>query len=191
MAEPFHVHPADVYEEIRPRLAVRVHARMRKRIDKRVVLGALRERIAGSLAALTASQNTAQSGAIHEETRQEHPKDTRAIEAGYLARGLAERVETLRDAVVLIGALKLVDYGPTDPIGICALVGLEGEVGEEQVYFLAPTGAGERLVIEGTTIQSLTPGSPLGRALLGRRAGDEVEVALPNGMLRACIAWVR
>ena len=45
-----------------------------------------------SMSALTASQKTVQSGAIHEETRQEDPKDTRAIEATYLARGLAERV---------------------------------------------------------------------------------------------------
>jgi len=164
---------------------------MDRRIDKSLVLAALRARVAANLDGLTASQKTVQSGAVHEEARQEHPKDTRAIEAGYLARGLAERVETLRDAVVLLGALKLADYGPADPIGLCALVGLENESEEELIYFLVPAGGGEKIVVEETTIQSLTPGSPLGAAMVGKLADDEIEVALPSAVVRTCIAWVR
>ena len=165
--------------------------RMKKHIDKGRVLHALRERLAGNLKVLTASQKTVQSGAVHEEARQEHPKDTRAIEAGYLARGLAERVETLRDAVVLLAALKLQDYGPADPIGLCALVGLCAEAGEERVYFLVPSGGGERLVVDAVTIQSLTPGSPLGMAMVGHLVDDDLDVALPNGKLRTSIDWVQ
>ena len=42
-------------------------------------------------------------------------------------------------------------------------------------YFLAPYGGGGKL--EGG-VQVVTPQSPLGRALLGARAGDEAEVTV-------------
>lgn len=145
------------------------------------VLALLRERLAAHLQALTASQRTAQSGATHEEARQEHPKDTRAIEAQYLARGLADRVETLRSAVVTLSALRLVSFGTDDEIGLSALVKVEDDAGATAVYFLVPAGGGETVAIEEQAVQSLTPGSPLGRALVGKRAGDDVVVDLPGG----------
>ena len=104
----------------------------------------LRERLATHLQALTASQRTAQSGATHEEARQEHPKDTRAIEAQYLARGLADRVETLRSAVVTLGALRLVTFGADDEVGLSALVEVEDDAGAGAVYFLFRPGVGRR-----------------------------------------------
>jgi transcription elongation GreA/GreB family factor len=44
------------------------------------------------------------------------------------------------------------------------------------VMFLAPHGGGTRLA-EGH-VQVVTPKSPLGRAILGKRAGDGCEVVL-------------
>jgi hypothetical protein len=58
-------------------------------IDKARGLEVLRRRITETLDGLVDSQNAAQAGSIHEETRAEDPKDTRATEASYLARGLA------------------------------------------------------------------------------------------------------
>ena len=47
-------------------------------IDKRKVLNLLRAKLEADLRNFTTSQNAAQAGAVHEETRQEDPKDTRA-----------------------------------------------------------------------------------------------------------------
>jgi transcription elongation GreA/GreB family factor len=44
------------------------------------------------------------------------------------------------------------------------------------LWLLAPSGGGARLA--AGQIQVVTPRSPLGRALLGKRAGDDCEVAL-------------
>ena len=63
-----------------------------KRPDKNELIEALRARVTAELRTLRESQRAAQEGATHEETRQEDPKDTRAIEAQYVSRGLAERV---------------------------------------------------------------------------------------------------
>ena len=57
--------------------------------------------------------------------------------------------------------------------------------GRASFYFLAPAGAGEELVLAGDTVVVLTPRSPLGAALTGRRCGDAVSVELPSGTLRA------
>jgi len=54
--------------------------------------------------------------------------------------------------------------------------------------------AGERMEIEISSVagpRTVSPESPLGRALAGRRAGDEVAVQAPGGAWRAWIRSVR
>jgi transcription elongation factor GreA len=46
---------------------------------------------------------------------------------------------------------------------------------------------GERLQIEISSVGGVSPDSPLGRALLGRRTGEEVDVEAPQGAWRARI----
>ncbi len=159
-------------------------------VSKVKIIEALRTRLRDNLEALTAAQGAAQSGAVHEETRQEDPKDTRAIEATYLARGLAERVETLRTDISAIGSMVAQPFSADAPIAIGALVGLEEDDGSEKVYFLARCGGGERLDVDGLAIQVLNPTSPLGSALIEKHADDEVEIDLPNRQLIATVSWV-
>lgn len=159
------------------------------KIDKQALIEALRTRLEQELHNFTTSQSAAQEGATHEETRQEDPKDTRAIEATYLARGLAERVESLRDSIAMLARLAPVAFGPDDPVGPTALVALEGR--ETDVYFLVPCAAGETLTQAGATIRTLTPASPLGSALVGKQIDEEVELDLPGRRIETTIAWVR
>jgi transcription elongation GreA/GreB family factor len=161
-----------------------------RRIDKQEVLRLLRQRLAEQLAALTSSHSAAQSGATHEESRQEHPKDTRAIEAQYLARGLAHRVETLRDSVAQLNLMRLESFADGDEIGLSALVGVVDEHDEPAIYFLVPVGGGETLKIGRRQVLALTPTSPIGRALIGRQVGDEASFELPRGRCRLTIDWV-
>jgi transcription elongation GreA/GreB family factor len=160
-------------------------------VDKARVLAALRERVAAQLAALTSSQKTAQAGATHAEAKQEHPKDTRAIESQYLARGRAARVENLQDVRAVLHALAPVAFDDDDPIALTALVGVETDEGDESLYFVVPAGGGETLVVDDTTILAVTPASPLGHALIGRHVDDEVSVELPGGLRRLTVVSVR
>lgn len=163
---------------------------MKPSILKEEIVAALRARLEGQLEALLASQKSVQAGAIHEENRQEHPKDTRAIEAQYLARGLAERVETLRDAVTTMANLRLSVFGEDAAAAVSALVAVEFD-DEESLYFLVPVGGGEKLEVAGELVQTLTPSSPLGQALAGRREDESVVVDLPGGRREALIVSVR
>lgn len=164
-------------------------------IDKSHLLRLLRESLAEELRRFTDSQTAAHEGAIHEETRQEDPKDTRAIEAQYLARGLAERVESVRETVAFLARLEPQAFGADDPVGLTALVALDVEGaanggGGEALYFLLPVMGGETLEVDGVAVRTLTPESPLGRALMGRRTDDEVELELPGRALRGVVASV-
>jgi transcription elongation GreA/GreB family factor len=162
----------------------------RPSIDKQCLLGSLRQRAEAQLEAMTSAQATVQTGAIHEENRQEHPKDTRAIEAQYLARGLAERVETMREIVTALAAFELRTFGEDDPIALSAVVGLEDDEGARTMYFLVPRGGGEMLEFEWGRVYAVTPEAPVGRALIGCRKGAEVELRLPRGIVRQTVVAV-
>ena len=46
---------------------------------------------------------------------------------------------------------------------------------------------GERLQIRISGVEGVSPDSPVGRALLGKKAGDEVDIDAPRGAWRAKI----
>ncbi len=156
-----------------------------RQIDKERVLEALRRQVAEDLQAITRSQQASHQGATHEESRAENAKDTRALESTYLARGLAERVAELRNAATALATLVTRHYDPDEEIGLAALVTLELERGdaEPQIehYFITSLAGGLQLEIAGHEVVTLTPRSPLGRALLGKCSDDEVEFRTPQG----------
>jgi transcription elongation factor GreA len=89
-------------------------------------------------------------------------------------QGLLERrITLLRDR---LSRVLLVDERAegTDTVGIGSRVELEDE-------------RGERLQIQISSVGGVSPDSPLGRALLGGKAGDEVDVDAPSGAWRARI----
>jgi transcription elongation GreA/GreB family factor len=134
-------------------------------------------RISAALEAARAAHAATHEAATHEEARAENDKDTRGLEQSYLARGQAQRVAQLAAELAAVEKMMLRRYGDDDAIAAGALV--EASTGDSQHrYLIAPGGAGE--ILTGG-IQVVTPRSPLGRALCGRRTGDEAEVQLPSG----------
>src|SRR5262245_8567153 len=88
-------------------------------------------------------------------------------------QGLLERrITMLRDR--LDRAVIVDDAGATDVVSVGAHVEIEDE-------------QGERMQIEISSVGGVSPDSPVGRALLGRRAGDEVQIDAPKGSWRARI----
>jgi transcription elongation GreA/GreB family factor len=139
----------------------------------------LREELSRALGAdLTVRERAyraAREAATHEEAKPENDKDTRALEQSYLARGEALRLEELRSALAELQSMALKAPDSDGPVALGTVVGTDEE-GEEALFWLAPCGGGTRLA--GGAVQVLTPKSPLGRALLGGRLGDECEVQL-------------
>ena len=130
--------------------------------------------VAADLDTRERAHRAALEGATHEEAKPENDKDTRALEQSYLARGQAARIDELRSSIAGVSALALRDFADR-PVALGALVVVE-EDGEESTLLLAPGGGGTRLA-DGA-VQVVTPPSPLGRALLGKHAGDPIELVV-------------
>lgn len=122
----------------------------------------------------------AAAGATHTENRPEGIKDMRSTEASYVARGQAERVAKLETALVLLSRMELRTLTSDDAVEMSALVELEHGTARGR-YFVAAAAGGERIEFEGESILTLTPTSPLGRAVIGLYVGDDVEVDSPQG----------
>ena len=150
-------------------------------IDKFEALQALTAQLESELEAARVSQQQTQAGATHEESKQENDKDTRSLEASYLARGQARRVLELEEALLKINSLKPREFTPESPVALGAIVQLEDD-SAACWYLLAPAGGGARLQLGTTSITVVTPESPVGGALLGRRAGDDIDIRTPQGL---------
>lgn len=145
-------------------------------MDKPALVNALCAQLEAEIARATESAARTREGATHEEAKPENDKDTRALEASYLARGQAQRVVDLQVALKQVKFMDLRDFGPDDAVDVSALVQLEAD-DETRWYFIAPAGGGNKLQLGATTIDVLTPAAPLGRALVGRYVDDEIAMA--------------
>jgi len=145
-------------------------------VEKAAIRDALVARLRAECDKARASAHETRKGATHEESRAENDKDTRGLEASYLARGQAKRVVELEEALTRVRVMELPDYTER-PLGLGALI--EAVVDdEERTFFLAPGGGGEKLSVAERIVHVLTPASPVGRALIGKRAYDELELRI-------------
>jgi hypothetical protein len=143
---------------------------------------AVRDQILAQLRAEHALQlraaQVSRDEAIDEESRPENKYDMHSQEAAYLAEGQARLAAEIAASIELYSSLALPEFAPEAPSAVGALLAVETG-GKSAWYFLGPRAGGMELRIDGNTVLVVTPQSPLGRELLGRRSGDAVR--LPGG----------
>ena len=141
---------------------------------------------------LTAAQRNALEAELAE---MEGPKRAAAVEAIATARafgdlsenfeyhaakneqGLLERrITMLRDR---LDRAVIIDEAAA--VGDTVTVGTRVEIEDED---------GEKMEVEISSVGGVSPDSPVGRALLGRKVGEEVEIEAPRGSWRARILSV-
>lgn len=153
---------------------------VRRRMDKTFLveqLGArLRAQVQATHKASSEAREDARSGAA------------RAVN---MAMGQGLRSAAAREALDAMDTFKARPHPKGQPIGLGAVVELEGEEGGKTL-FLAPTGAGEELTgPDGDGFFSVvTPVSPLGKAVMGKRLGQVVEVTLKGELTEWTITYV-
>ncbi len=142
---------------------------------KEALLRAIIEDLGADLATLTAAAKGAHEAATHEECIPDNKYDTTALEASYVAQGQANRASQIRRALERYRALALRPFDEETPIRLSALVTLEAEDGRRRRVFIGPDAGGLKVGSGEGECLVITPESPIGRALLGKVCGDEIE----------------
>lgn len=143
------------------------------RVNKSPIRDAILAQLRAELALQVGAAQSARDEAISEESRAASKYDTHGQEAAYLAEGQAKLAGEIEASVALYSALPLPAFGPDDVIALGAVVEL-GARGRSSWFFLGPRAGGLELRVAGQAMLVLTPQSPLGRQLLGKRVGDVV-----------------
>ena len=115
--------------------------------------------------------------ATDEQNQAENKYDTRGLEAAYLARGQSRQVAETEQALKQYQALSVRAYGAADPIDLGALVELETKT-ERSFYFVGPCAGGTEIVHDKKDVLVITPQSPLGQQLVGKKQGDRLKLQI-------------
>lgn len=59
----------------------------------------------------------------------------------------------------------------------------------QQLLFLGPDGGSMKLVRDAQLVQVISSASPLGRAMLGKREGDEVSIQVAQNLQQFEVMW--
>ena len=122
------------------------------------------------LASLARAANDAFAAATDPDSKAENKYDTRNLEASYVARGQARRVAELQGAMRAFEALPVKAH---EVGAMGALVSLEAPEGAAH-FLIGPAAGGTEIVHEGREVVVITPASPMGQKLAGRRVGDPI-----------------
>ncbi|MHB8872232.1 MAG: GreA/GreB family elongation factor [Myxococcaceae bacterium] len=161
-------------------------------IDKRNLVEQLCARLRASAIAAAKAGELAAEEARNGATPAEKREDARVLlENAGLARGQVQRAERARADLSALEVFRPQELAATAAIALGAVVEVEDEEGG-RTFFLAPAGAGEELSgPDGDGFLSVvTPASPVGRAVLGRRKGETVEVTVKGEVREWTITFV-
>jgi len=150
-------------------------------IQKTKILAAIIEQLNKELHAIEQSAHSAREAAIHEESKAEDQHDTRGLEASYLAHAQSVRASEINRLLTIFKLFPIREYSSQDPIVPGSLIELEFNH-KISFYFLVTHGGGTLVQVESQVIQLITPQSPLGDALLGKKQGDLVEIESRGAM---------
>jgi len=163
-------------------------------MDKTALVAQLARQLEGSArSALTARDSVAaeaRDGATPDEKRE----DARAAhQLASLGRAQQHRAQqALADADRLL-QFRPAPLPPTAAIAVGAIVEIEdADNGEGRTFFLAPVGAGMTLTGPGGDghLSVVTPVSPIGKAVLGRRTGEVIDVTVDGDVREWQITYV-
>ena len=146
-------------------------------MNKRAILKKIIAQLEAELAVYIRAALAARSEATDEQSKAESKYDTRGLEASYLARGQSKQAAEIEEAIGEFTKLDARKFADGEPIALGALVELEVN-GESSFYFLGPRAGGTEVVHDKNEILVITPQSPLGAQLIGRKAGESLQLTL-------------
>lgn len=139
---------------------------------KKEILREIFAELEREIATLSDAVQEAVDAATHEESRAENKYDTRGLEASYLAHGQGQRVLELKKTLGSMQLLEIREYDENTAIQATALVKVDIDGERESLFFMVPQQGGMKLQVGGQEVLTLSPESPLGKLLFGKKVGD-------------------
>ena len=146
-------------------------------MNKHTLVKKIIANLTAELALYAKAARAAHAEATHEQSKAENTYDTRGLEASYLARGQSRQAAEVGQAMEQFESLAVRDFGPEDPIDLSALVELETK-DERAFYFIGPRAGGMEIKHEKKEVLVITPQSPLGQQLVGRKQGERLQLEI-------------
>ena len=146
-------------------------------MNKRALIAAIIARLTDELDVYFKAAQASRAEATHEQSKAENKYDTRGLEASYLARGQSRQAAEIEAAIAAFEKLDARPFAAGEPIGLGALVELQHRA-ETTTYFVGPRAGGTEVVHERQDVLVITPQSPLGQQLLGKKHGDLLKINL-------------
>jgi transcription elongation GreA/GreB family factor len=163
-------------------------------MDKQQLVEQLVSKLEASARAALAARDAVTAEARDGATPDEKREDARAAhQAGTLGKAQQRRAQQALGEIDALIRFKPGKLAATAGIVVGAIVEIENpETGEGRTFFLAPVGAGVALTGPGGDglLSVVTPTSPIGRAVLGRKVGDVVDVSVDGEILEWQITYV-
>jgi len=149
-------------------------------VNKATLVKKIIGRLTENLELLQKAAQASHAEATHESSKAENKYDTRGLEAAYLAGGQARQAKEIQDSITSYESLTTRQFSTGDPIDLTAVVDLKTD-GALSTYFVGPKAGGLEIEHGGREIFVITPQSPLGKNLIGRKSGERW-VAELNGL---------
>lgn len=146
-------------------------------MNKKALIKKIIKHLAGELEVYFRAAQAAHAEATHEQSRAENKYDTRGLEAAYLARGQSRQAAEVEAAIAAFEKLDPRKFAAGEPIDLGAIVELEIR-GENVTYLIGPKAGGTEVVHEKKEVLVITPQSPLGEQLMGKKQGDKLMLQL-------------
>lgn len=149
-------------------------------VNKRALVDKVIQQLTAEVQSFFKAARAAHAEATHEQSKAEDKYDTRGLEASYLARGQSRQAAEIGQAIAEFQGLALRDFKASDPIDVGAYVELNGK-GTKSYYFVGPRAGGTEIEHDEKEILVITPQSPLGQQLVGKRKGDRIKLEIAGG----------
>jgi transcription elongation GreA/GreB family factor len=146
-------------------------------MNKRALIKKIIARLTDELEVYFRAALASRAEATHEQSKAENKYDTRGLEASYLARGQSKQAAEIQGAIAAFEKLDARKFGASEPIDVGAFVEL-GLNGEKTAYFIGPRAGGTEVLHDKREVLVITPQSPLGEQLLGKKQGDVLQLKL-------------
>jgi transcription elongation GreA/GreB family factor len=149
-------------------------------MNKRAVIKKIVARLVEELETYFRAAQFSRAEATHESSKAENKYDTRGLEASYLARGQSKQAAELKSAITEFEKLPVKKFTADEPVDLGALIELE-HGGERDCYFIGPRAGGTEVLHDKREILVITPQSPLGAQLIGKHAGESLQLVIGTG----------